>query len=187
MFFFLKFKNLNEEAVIEWRFLEVWLKWKDNGQRESCRGVWNLQSTCYLLTRYCLFVSVRFNRFVQDGAANSCSMEMSIRTSGARAHTSKKKRITVVVFYLKMVFMFSCSCCCVCSPGAVQPARQVQETKNCLYEPAAAGVGAPVQAEQVPVTTQALRSGDVTHADRNSGIQEYVLFVFSTCVTYVLE
>lgn len=71
-------------------------------------------------------------------------------------------------------FMF----CCICSPGAVQPARQVQETKNCVYEPAAAGVGASVQAEQVPLTAEAIRSGDVPHADRNAGkIQQYVLFL----------
>lgn len=63
----------------------------------------------------------------------------------------------------------------------------MQETKNCIYEPAIAGVGASVQAEQVPVTTEAIRSGDVPHADRNSGIQEYVLFVFSTCIKYILE
>lgn len=103
-----------------------------------------------------------------------------------RAHTSKKNA-SLLWFFIRRWCLCFCSCCCICSPGAVQPARQVQETKNCLYEPAVAGVGASVQAEQVPVTTEAVRGGHVTHADRNSGIQEYVLFVFSTCITYILE
>lgn len=63
---------------MQWCLFEEELKWTDNGQWESCRGVWNPQATCYLLTRYCLFVSARFNRFVQNGVANIFSMEIFI-------------------------------------------------------------------------------------------------------------
>lgn len=56
-----------------------------------------------------------------------------------------------------------------CSSGTVQLDWQVQETKNCIHKSAAAGAGASVQTEQVSVTTEALWSGYVPHADRNSG------------------
>lgn len=55
------------------------------------------------------------------------------------------------------------------SPGAIKLARQVQTTEDRVHESAAAGAGASVQAEQVPVATEALRGGDVPHADRNPG------------------
>lgn len=58
---------------------------------------------------------------------------------------------------------------CFYSTGAVQFTRQVQTTEDSVHESAAAGVGASVQAEQVPVATEALRGGDVPHADRNPG------------------
>lgn len=62
---------LNERAVMKWWFFWQELKWTDNGQWESGGGAWNPQPTCYLLRRYCLFVSARFNRFVPNEVANS--------------------------------------------------------------------------------------------------------------------
>lgn len=55
------------------------------------------------------------------------------------------------------------------SPGTVQLTRQVQTTQDCIHESAAAGAGASVQAEQVPVATKALWGGDLPHVDRNPG------------------
>lgn len=50
------------------------------------------------------------------------------------------------------------------SPGAVQPPGEVPPAAHRLHQPAAAGTGAPVQAQQVPVPAQALRGGHVADA-----------------------
>lgn len=55
------------------------------------------------------------------------------------------------------------------SPGAVQPAGQVPPAAHRLHQPAAAGAGAPVQAQQVPVAAQALRGGHVADAHGDPG------------------
>ena len=55
------------------------------------------------------------------------------------------------------------------SPGAVQPAGEVPPAPHRLHQPAAAGAGAPVQAQQVPVSAQTLRGGHLTDAHGDSG------------------
>lgn len=140
---------------------------------EACESH-SLHAMCSPDTAF--FVSVRFNRFVQNAAANSSSMEVSTR---ALPPYSESKPVHDWGGNLKNDELLKSDfeghgglCfppCCTRSPGAVQPARQVQETTDRVHEPAAAGAGASVQAEQVPLTTEALRSGDVPHADRNAG------------------
>lgn len=130
----------------------------DRGKVAEVCETHSLHAICSPDTAF--FVSVRFNRFAPNAAANSSSMGISIR-----ALWQKLGMIKVCDFLKGVGFML----CCICSPGTVQPARQVPETKNCIYEPAAAGVGASVQAEQVPLPAQAIRSGHVPHADRNAG------------------
>lgn len=41
------------------------------------------------------------------------------------------------------------------SPGAVEPLGEVPKASHCFHQPAAVGTGTPVQAQQVPVQTQA--------------------------------
>ena len=56
-----------------------------------------------------------------------------------------------------------------CSSDAVQPAGEVQTSQNGVHQPAAPGARAPVQTQQVPLTTQTLRGGHVLDADGNTG------------------
>lgn len=46
---------------------------------------------------------------------------------------------------------------------------EVPSAPHSLHQPAAPGAGEPVQAQQVPVQTQALRGGHVTDAHRDAG------------------
>lgn len=60
--------------------------------------------------------------------------------------------------------------CPVSSSGpSVQPAGEVPEAPHRVHQPAAAGAGEPVQAQQIPVQAEALWSGHVADADGNTG------------------
>lgn len=48
-------------------------------------------------------------------------------------------------------------------------AWEMQEAQDSFHQSAAAGTGKSVQAQQVPVQTQTLRGGHLTHADRDPG------------------
>lgn len=179
------------------RVMVFWqeLKWTDNGQWESGAGAWNPQSTCYLLTRYCLLVPARFNRFVQNEVANSFSVDISmcgwacysnreiwkvtfyhlitneawqVRTGFSQLVMKSMRIISSYLDILRLYFNVRLMLFASCSSSTVQLDWQVQETENCVHKSAAAGAGASVQTEQVSVTTEALWSSHVPHAHRNS-------------------
>lgn len=67
----------------------------------------------------------------------------------------------------------SWSFCSVSSSGpSVRSVGEVQEAPDRLHQSAAPGAGEPVQTQQVPVQTQTLWSGHLTHADWNTGERE---------------
>ncbi len=47
--------------------------------------------------------------------------------------------------------------------------RKVPETTHSFHQPATVRAGKSVQTQQVPITTQTLRSGHFSHADRDTG------------------
>lgn len=46
---------------------------------------------------------------------------------------------------------------------------KMSQAAHGFHQSTATGAGEPVQTQQVPLTTQTLRSGHIAHADRNTG------------------
>lgn len=70
------------------------------------------------------------------------------------------------------------------SGPSVRAFGEVPEAPHRFYQPAAAGAGEPVQAQQVPVQTQTLRGGHFAHADRNAGERATLLATNSLKVKF---